>query len=64
MMVEKFKNHVEEAIMDAGNALINNANSIAEDVDLKKVYEVYITIRVDRDGTSSVEVSKTYDSMR
>lgn len=62
-MVEKFKNHVEEAITDAGTALINNAESIAKDVDLKKVYEVYITIRVDRDGTSAMEVSKTYDSM-
>lgn len=61
-MVNNFKNHVRDAIVNKCNTLIKVADNIVEDIDQKNVSEVYITIRIDIDGTSAVEIMKTYGS--
>ena len=59
-MINNFKNHVRDVIIDKCGTLIEAADNIVEDINQKGVSEVYITIRIDKDGTSAVEIIKTY----
>lgn len=55
-IIERLKNN----IINAANLLLSKADSIVEDIDVDRVTNLFITLNLDRDESSTLDIEKSY----